>query len=303
MFEFRAGVLHHRGGNIRSTIDYFLVSETLADAVSEINYFHLAPPRPHRPTYLGSSTHPSNIQVVVLKEPKKLPIDPPFGPLVPPQSWGPMEEVTGPLDAISNEGNEEFYGTFSVGSKEDAEKLLTSSLSSWLSRAEDDLLFILGSRASKGGRGEISATIKVNLINTFKSPAGEVSVVAKALRWVQMRFRELQCALEAWATAVHYPHTTAAYRRVRGLIDATLSHGLVRSPFSKYKMECRKTWNPRLKSVCEQIAELMRITGFRRPHDVIVRSIVARCAMFAAKATIDADAQEKADNRQQLAHR
>ena len=177
-----------------------------------------------------------------------------------------------------------------------AKLLLTTALSSWFDRAEDDLLFILGSNDKKCSRGQVVNAIKVNIINTFKTPVSSFSMSARVLRWVQCRFLDFAGALEAWGAAIHFPATITSLRRVQAIIRATLSCGLVKSPFSKYGLlESRRTWHPKIKSVAEQVDRLVKATGFRRPNATLVASLVARCRMFVDVAAASAATQEGLD--------
>ena len=102
--------------------------------------------------------------------------------------------------------------------------------------------------------------------------------------------------MEAWGEALHYPDIVSSLRRVKALIHASLLRGYVRSPFAKLKLiNSRKTWHPKIKSVILQMAQLVKVTGFRRPNSSLLDSIVARARMFWADAAALACAQESSD--------
>ena len=93
----------------------------------------------------------------------------------------------------------DFYPSLDSAGKNQALGKIECAMTDWLARAEQDLLVILGSGMPAAGRGGMSKTIHINLINTFKCRAGGVCVASKALRWVQMRLADVAAGLRCWA--------------------------------------------------------------------------------------------------------
>ena len=149
--------------------------------------------------------------------------------------------------------------------------------------------YVLGSKSGIRGRGNKPKTINVNIINTFKCVEGGNVVPSKACRWAQLRFVELGKAVEAWASATMCPFTVSTRRRLQDLTAATMKRGIIASPFARFDLCLKKVFHPKLKSVCSQLVEFVRVTGFRRPNAEIAKAIAARCAMFASFALAEAN--------------
>ena len=86
-----------RGGQNSSTIDYFVMHQSLRDVSTSCDYCGITPPRPHRPVVPQFTAKPRDVKVVILKEPRKLPVDPPVGPRIPPEFLSDYSAVAGPL--------------------------------------------------------------------------------------------------------------------------------------------------------------------------------------------------------------
>ena len=186
-----------RGGQSVSSIDYFVMSRHLADVVSNIQVCPITVPKPHRPTYLCFNTRPKNVQVCVLKEPSNLPTDPPFGPVVPPSDWQPTcDRVEAVLASSGCRVDGDVYVDVQNESLGTIKQDLGTAMEKWFSHAEQDLLFIVGSRLSSSARGSAPRAISVNLINTFKCPAEGNVFASRAVKWVQLRFVEFAKAIE-----------------------------------------------------------------------------------------------------------
>ena len=112
---------------------------------------------------------------------------------------------------------------------------------------------------------------------------------SKACRWAQLRFVELGKAVEAWASASMYPFTVSARRRLQDLTAATLKNGIIVSPIARFGLALKKVFHPKLKSVCSQLVDFVRVPGYRRPNSQIAKAIAARCAMSASFALAEAD--------------
>ena len=165
---------------------------------------------------------------MVVNEPKRLPPDPPFGPITPPADWSDVVcDFKHSFDPIVDKGTPLFYGEFSVHEVASAKALLSSKLSLWLERAEDDLLFICGSKEGPKHRGQTQKVIYVDLINTFRCSRGSQSIMAKIQRWIQSKFLDAAGAVRAWRDTTGYPASLKCFRRVSALVRATLKNGNV----------------------------------------------------------------------------
>ena len=242
----------------------------------------------------------------VLKEPRSLPADPPFGSLVPPSCWDQTAGlVESRLQELGCRVRDDVYVDVAADELEGHRQSLGSAMKSWLSQAEDDLLFVLGSGQAKANRGAIPKTMLVNVINTFKAPVEGTMLSSKAIKWVQLRFLEVAKAVEAWSVSTTSTVGTdrhrgplqmagcSARKRVVALCRATMDHGIIKS-LSRFISVClRKQWHPPLKSVISQLIELIACTGCRKPHLEICKTISARARMFASTAFEQAQSLEK----------
>ena len=112
---------------------------------------------------------------------------------------------------------------------------------------------------------------------------------------MQFRFQEFSRAVSAWAGAAFYPATGASLRRVKALVANTLKNGIVQSPFAIFNLKGKKSWHPKLKSLSLQVADLLKVSGFRRPNPTIAKALAARADMFASVAGAEAVNVEKSD--------
>ena len=132
----------------------------------------------------------------------------------------------------------------------------------------------------------------MNIINTFKNPNGGTSPTSKAFRWTQSRCLEFGKAVSVWATCA--PHECARCRsRVADLLQATFRGGRVHAPFHHLRLDCRRSWDRKLKPLCIQIRDLLRIALWRLPGNIIATGISGRCHVLAACALAEAVAAEK----------
>ena len=166
------------------------------------------------------------------------------------------------------------------------------ALSDWCSKAEKDLLRIVGSDAPPAGRGETSKFMKINSTNIFKCPEGGVTKEARALRWLQLRVQELRAALTAWHTNTTYPASATAFRRVKGLVDATHKNGILQTPLIRMSHSIHRSWECKLTLLFNQTLSLVRLTGFRRPVVGVVKAIIAQCVLFSGSLAADAKQAE-----------
>ena len=77
-----------KGGTSRSMLDYFLVSSMPDPVVEDVSFCPITFARPHKPVYLQFCSRPKNVKALVIKETKRIPVDPPFGHVVPPPGLG-----------------------------------------------------------------------------------------------------------------------------------------------------------------------------------------------------------------------
>ena len=260
-------------------------------------------PKPHVPVFLSFRSKPKSLQMTVLKEPKRIPVDPPFGPLFPLEEWdGLGSDVVTEIQPFLLEGDEKGFYPIPNNNDDDVRKALEVVMSKWYARAERDLLDITGSRQGPARRGEEQKTILVNVINTFKTGGSEAGLVSKAIGWVSQRLRCISKAVEAWTVQRAYPCCVRCRRALRELLDGTMRNGRVRSPFRRLKIpEAGAIWDRRIKSVVDQIDSFYRITGFRSPDSKLSKALQARCDMFAALASVAAkqcEADEESASRQ-----
>ena len=155
-------------GTNTSTIDFFAMHKTLFDVTSGCNYCPTTPPRPHRPLVLNFRLKPKDVQVIVLKEPKKLSVDPPFGPPLPPHFLSDYSDVATQLQNRTGLAADSYYPVVDPQLVNTRQAVLSDCLAKWYAKAESDLIAQLGSKLKPSSRGEPSRAIKVNLINTFK---------------------------------------------------------------------------------------------------------------------------------------
>ena len=172
---------------------------------------------------------------------------------------------------------------------------LGEALSKWYARAEQDLVYTLGSDKGVRGRGKPAEMIQVSLLNTFKNCNRGSSLLSKSLRWAQLRFLEFAQATELWCAAVMYPATVTTRQRVLDLIRATVVNGCVKSPLHKYELTCKRKHHNKFKSICKQLSHFISITGFRRPNCDMGAALVARCNLCAEQALTDAKKEEDLD--------
>ena len=83
-----------------SNIDFFMCTKGLSDVIDEITICNSTSPKPHRPVYVRFAVKPRSLQALVVSEPKRIPTDPPFGPVVPPHDWGVALHVSSGLDGL-----------------------------------------------------------------------------------------------------------------------------------------------------------------------------------------------------------
>ena len=251
----------------------------------------LSAPRPHRPVVLQFKGHAKAISVCVVKQPKSLPTDPPFGPRVPDSCWDDCtREIRCALGMFKARGVDGTYVPVEqdIGPQAAA---LSDALKLWTQKAEQDIIFITGSTASLKGRGGSQPSfVRVNLLNTFKGVDTDSIVVnSRACKWIQLRFVEVAKAVEAFKGAHTFPFNIQARKRVQGLIAATLSKGLIKSPLGRFGLvDLRNEWHPKLKSVCVQINDFLKINGFRQPRAELCDALSARCFMYAKVASAQA---------------
>ena len=280
-----------------SDIDFFVCSDMITDVIEDVYYCKSTPARPHKPVLLQFCCRPKQFKAMVLKEPKRIPVDPPFGPLPPPRCWDDdIADVIAPVTTLE-EGPSELAATHyadSLARPEEVSKQIGLALTKWFSLAERDLLFTCGSPAPPANRGETPAVVFVNVINTFKAGGSGISLLSSALRWVNLRFRDLSVAVQEWCSERQYPRCVTTRRRVRELLDLTLRRGRVKSPFRRFRMfDSCSVWHPKLKSVCLQIHNLYVLSGFRRPDSSVCKAIQARCDLYAGEALVLALDSEK----------
>ena len=138
-----------KGGKCTSTIDYFAITDYLVDVVDVCFYCDSTSPKPLRPTYLFFLPKPTNVMVTILKEPPKLPIDPPFGPTYPPSCWiAETNEINNILRGLRCRDGASLE-TPSVSSSQ----TLTKAMEVWFRKAESDLIEVLGSKSGSRNRG------------------------------------------------------------------------------------------------------------------------------------------------------
>ena len=278
-----------------SKIDYFLCTAGLVDVIKEVVPCVDTPPIPHRPVYLSFKPKPKSLQVLVVAEPKRLPVEPPFGPLLPPRDWA--ADGLGVQDALSRLGAYTAAAEYPVSVPEQARPALDSALEVWFKAAEADLVDLLGSKAGIKNRGSVPPIVHANVLDTFKCRGVGTSFVARALRWAHSRFREISKALESWSCNRVFPLSVTSRQYLADILHATHRNGRVHSPFRRLGLnQCSNTWHPKLKSVCQQAHQLVVITGHRKPNDQVVRALVARCAMFASAALAQAIHVENQDD-------
>ena len=285
------------GGVSISTIDFFLLTLDLADAVDSIDYCLDTPPRPHRPTCLSFKSRPKDIKVVTLQEPRRLPVAPPFGPITPPASFSSVlhQAKSDVLSVLGGPASGDFCRSFLPSKVDEIQVALDTALDSWFECAEDALCDVLGVKTQAVGRGKVQKEIKVNLINTFKVKTGGGCVLSRAYRWFQTRFIDLSSAITAWASASSFSSLLSSFRRTRDLINATIKGGRVRTPFGKMKLDMNKVWAPKLAKVAKHARQLIVLFGCSIPSLSVAQSIAARCDMFASLALADAISAEKAE--------
>ena len=75
----------------------------------------------------------------------------------------------------------------------------------------------------------------------------------------------------------------------RSARSTPMKRGMIASPFERFDLCLKKVFHPKLKSVCSQLVDFVRVTGFRRPNAEIAKAIAARCAMFASFALAEAN--------------
>ena len=78
------GTCLSRDGHISSNIDYFLCTGDLKDVIKSMYACNVTTPKPHRPVYITFVPKPKMLKALVVSEPKRIPVDPPYGPVVPP---------------------------------------------------------------------------------------------------------------------------------------------------------------------------------------------------------------------------
>ena len=283
------------GGKSSSNIDYFVMHKQLCDVCERIEISDSMPPRPHRPVVLSFCFGPRDVQVQIIKEPKKLPVDSPIGLALPLHMFADYSGVVDPSLSSLKPAGGDVYKQLGQAEVASCTQLLEASLSRWFSKAEADLLGVFGSTLAPDSRGEIPKILKINLINTFRSPQGAISTQAKALRWAQFRFQEVAFALRSWVDSKVYPASISSLRRIQALVKCTLVNGIVQSPFAVHDLLGKKVWHPKLKSVLLQVHELQKVTGFRRPNSSIALAIAARSEMFATRASAAAGIVENDD--------
>ena len=239
----------------------------------------------------------------MLKQHSKLPVDPPFGPLPPPADWSDAVQTIAPLVSplVSACEGGDCYPALSGSDKAMALSNITTAMSAWYAWADSALQSILGVTSHKPGRGEIVATVKVNVINTFKCWTGGLSIVSKTLRWVRARFAEISAAILSWAQLQPFSSALKAWQRLHSLVNASCAKGKVKGPFARFKLDCAKTWCPRILCVCKQIRQLLYNTGFMIADLNLGNGIAARCDIYSIMAYRDAVASEKADVKWQNA--
>ena len=292
------GTCVSKGGKSVSSIDFFVLSKVLNDVVFDCSICPITPPRPHRPLVLEFLSRPRNVQVCVLKEPASLPVDPPFGPVVPSSDWSQtLDEISTSLNKSNlGDGAGMFYSDVTPQAAGAIKEDLGSALKCWLGHAETDLIDIVGSSKASVSRGEAPRTMLVNLINTFKCPAEGHLLSSRATRWVQLRFIEFARAIENWQNSRGYPFIVTERNRLRSLCGATVAKGFVKSPMARFKFhDLMKQWHPPLKSLTLQVHDLLVHAGYRVPNNSICKGLIARATLYAATASAQTKDLESAE--------
>ena len=102
------------GGCSSSNIDYFAMHKALGDVAGSVSFCPITPPRPHRPVVLEFQCRPKSEQVMVVKEPTRLPLEAPFGPAFPPWWLSDYSDVLGQLGGLDEAANGTNYVDYSV---------------------------------------------------------------------------------------------------------------------------------------------------------------------------------------------
>jgi len=148
------------------TIDFFVVSESLASVEVDLKVREEATTRPHRPVTLEIHEDLSKATVRCFKEYQRLPIERPFGPGLEPLDWSGVREETSRVAEAAREGQ--------TGP---AIKHLDTAFEAWLghcelevSRATDTPLLKPGDR-SRGAQLKRVSVLKTRKELTVKDPS------------------------------------------------------------------------------------------------------------------------------------
>ena len=92
--EYEFGTCRSAQGNW-STIDYFVVSRHLQEAVQHLHTVGAGPPKPHLPVRLKLNANPRQYREQVLKRVKQFPLHVPVGPSPKPPEWSTVAVTHG----------------------------------------------------------------------------------------------------------------------------------------------------------------------------------------------------------------
>ena len=102
--------------------------------------------------------------MVVLKEPKRLPVDLPVGPSFPPDWLSDYGDVHALVEPIQRPMQISSYARLTAQETESSREVLGEAMSLWLRKVDVDLVDILGVSTRVCSRGDVVRSIKVNMI-------------------------------------------------------------------------------------------------------------------------------------------
>jgi hypothetical protein len=207
-----------RGGGAASTLDYFVVEGTLANAIHKVSLVEGTGIKGHVPVAMEFCPRPVALKALTIRRPPDLGMEPVFGPRPPPADW------TAARDAAA----EALHAATHGASEETVQRRLDSAYGAWCRSAEEEVADATGTTPAKWGLRGLHPRVKWSSVLPEVKPKGGPSTVAVAT-WLRGYAQELLRATEVlesvmgaglfidpWPAGSNRPHGATFCTPVRG---------------------------------------------------------------------------------------
>ena len=169
-------------GAMPTTLDYFVVSNDMAQGIAAVDVDVNADTSPHRPVRL--TFHPSltSLQALSFLKPPAIPVSAPIRPRPPPQDWSAAAAAAGQALHAARHGD-----------AQQADQALFWAYKVWAQTAESELLNVMGLEVKRSGiRGNMPKLVWKSILSQESSNFPKGNALSKSWRWIAGRVRELR---------------------------------------------------------------------------------------------------------------